>query len=214
MLPPVDFQNLLQRAQKGDRDALGSLLEAVRPYLESAAHGYADPERASESTGDLVQEAWVRVWRGLERFDPGAVEGESFQRFCGWLAQIVERVGLNAQRDRQALKRHPEGREVLGVGSGGQLLASATSPSACLERTEAIERARAALEGVRDPEQREIVRMRFFEELSLLEIAKRLELSYDRVRDLFSAALRELEFRMEGRDPPANSAKAPPDGVF
>ena len=45
---------------------------------------------------DLVQEALLRVWKGLERYEPGSLEG--------WLARIVTNVFLDEMRRR---KRRP-----------------------------------------------------------------------------------------------------------
>ncbi len=68
MGPTDDFPEILQLARQGDQTALAALLELVRPWLERAARGYADPERPDESTADLTQAAWLRVWQGLGQF--------------------------------------------------------------------------------------------------------------------------------------------------
>ena len=47
----------------------------------------------SEDAQDLVQEALIRVRRGLERYEPGSLEG--------WLARIVTNVFLDEVRRRR-----------------------------------------------------------------------------------------------------------------
>ena len=46
---------------------------------------------------DLVQESLIRVRKGLERYEPGSLEG--------WLARIVTNVFLDEVRRRQAAAR-------------------------------------------------------------------------------------------------------------
>ena len=74
--------------------------------------------------------------------------------------------------------------------------ASGSSPSAGARRKEEAAAVRAALARLSDAEEREVVRLRFFESLSFREVAARLGLTYDQVRERFHVGMQRLEKEM------------------
>jgi RNA polymerase sigma factor (sigma-70 family) len=206
MTTPDGLHNLIMQAQQGDRAATDALLEVIRPWLWRAAHGFADPERPDESTADLAQAAWLRVWESLGQFrgpgDGETGEAQTLAMFRAWVLQIVRRLGMNAVRDRQAEHRRPPGRlQRLDAAPAGDSTtawgrdlphAADPSPSARVEADEQAERIRTALDRL-DDEDRQIVRLRFLEGMSLRQIATRLGRNHEHVRRRFHAALRLLE---------------------
>jgi DNA-directed RNA polymerase specialized sigma24 family protein len=103
------FRSLVRRAQSGDLDAMDDLLADIRPYLKAVAQGFADRDRASQSTSDLVQEAELRAWKRFEDFQGGDLDEQVRARFRGWMAQIVRRLGIDRVRTRGAKKRAAPG---------------------------------------------------------------------------------------------------------
>jgi RNA polymerase sigma factor (sigma-70 family) len=198
------FQELLERARAGDRDAMERLLVLVRPHLERTAREYADPDNTTESASDIVQESWFRAWDRLAQFHGGEDDAETLAMFRAWIAQIARNCGLKSRRRRRTLKRAaPRGKVAriassenpsdLGHGGGGvDPVAATKTPSARLRGEEEAERVRAALDALADSSEREIVRLRFFEGLSLRQICERLELSYDQVRDRFHKGMERI----------------------
>ena len=83
-------EQLVQRAQRGDRFAFEALVERHQARLYTLA---ARVLGSREDAADAVQEALLRAWLGLPKFRGGA-------RFSTWLY----RIGLNAAHD-QRLKR-------------------------------------------------------------------------------------------------------------
>ncbi len=203
VIPREDFRSLVHRAQGGEREAIERLLALVRPGIEEVVRSFADPARPDESTSDLVQEAWLRAWRGIEGFRGGATDEETMAMFRGWVKQIAQRTGLNAQRDRDTTRRGPPGGAVLpldrlspdssfnpGVPAPA---APGLSPSSLARHDEETRRIHEALASISDPTVRDVVRLRFFEELPLTQVARQLGLSYDEARGRFESGMRILE---------------------
>jgi RNA polymerase sigma factor (sigma-70 family) len=196
-----DIQALLARARGGDAAAFDGLILALRPQLERLMSPYADPATAAESTSDLVQEAGLRLWQKLEQFAGGAGDAETAAKFSVWVEKLTRTIGLNAVRDRGRLRRSPPAPPLrLDTGRGEtdgppapEPPAAGDSPSAGLLLDERSRRIREAVDRLPQPEDRVILRLHFFEGLTLRRIAERLEMGYDRVKDRLQASMVRLE---------------------
>lgn len=196
------FNDLLRKAQAGDRPAMDRVLSILQPHLDPLARSYADPSRPAQSTSDLLQESCLRAWEKLGDFRGGENDEETFRMFRAWMGQIVRRLGLNVGRDRMAKGRSPEGHllplgvrspagSTTGDGEGG-IPSPGHSPSAYVRADELTERVREALETMPDRTAAAILRLRFFEGMELTEIAERLGLHYEKVRDRHRVAMQRL----------------------
>ena len=202
------FQDLVRRAQAGDREAMDQVLSILRPHLERLASPYADPLRPVGSTADLLQESCLRAWTKLGSFQTGQDDEETFALFRAWVGQLVRRLGLNAQRDRKRQRRDPP-KKILSLGArrsespttsggGNDPPANDPSPTTLARGEEGARWVRAALEEIPDETDAAIVRLRFYEELTLKEISKRLNLGYDQVRGRFDAMVVRLQRDLKG----------------
>ena len=158
---PPGFHDLVRRAQAGDKEAMDKVLVILQPYLAKMARPYADPSRPAESTSDLLQESCLRAWQKLGSFDGGENDEETFAMFRGWIAQIVKRLGLNAQRDHKRQKRSPP-KKIVPIREGGAGPSTAKgakidptdpgpTPSADARADEVSEKIRSALEALGTP---------------------------------------------------------------
>jgi RNA polymerase sigma-70 factor (ECF subfamily) len=204
---PEGFHDLIACAQAGDQQALERLLTVIRPWVEELARPYADPEHPERSTSDLAQEACLRAWQKLCQFHGTGDDEQTFTRFRAWVGKIVTRLGLNAVRHREAQHRKPPGKlkrlrsaSSESSANAGQLdpPASEPTPSSNAAGDEQMKRVQTALEKIEDSTDREIVRLRFFEGLSLRKISDRMETSPETVRKRYHAALKRLEHELEG----------------
>jgi RNA polymerase sigma-70 factor (ECF subfamily) len=200
------FHDLIARARAGERTATDELLGLVRPWIEQAARNHCPPQSPNGSVSDLVQEAWLRAWQKLDQFQGTADEAQSLAMFRAWLARIVARLGLNAARDAGAQQRTPPGKLVRlnGVRPADSSLpvldlsSSEPTPSANLREKEQASRVQDALARLADPLDREIIRLRFFEGLSLRQVAHRLDCNHETVRQRYHAILGRLQQDLKG----------------
>ncbi len=191
-------QALVEAALLGDREALAQLVRShwgrVFGYLVRLSGDYYLAQ-------DLTQETFFRAWQGLaglRRSTP----------FATWLYRIAHNAFVDHVRSWPS--RHvlltgdpaggdPDG-ETLAGGSWrgmGEPVGGGPDPVVSLVDRR-LERSRAtALLARLSPEHRAVVVLRFYEELSLAEIAATLDLPVGTVKSRLHYAFRELRRAME-----------------
>ena len=139
---------LVQRCLAGDSSAFEPLVTRYhRPLFNLAARLLGSREDALDST----QNAFVKAYEHLDSFDQE-------QRFFSWLYQILRNECLNAIRSRRPAVPLPDD------------ISASTSPSDALDRQQRQAAVQSALMEL-TVEQREVVLLRHFTELSYDEIA-------------------------------------------
>jgi RNA polymerase sigma-70 factor, ECF subfamily len=170
-------EELVGLALDGDQQAFARL---VRRYQRRLTGFLAQLVGDIELARDLTQEAFVRAWGALERFDP-------HYRFSTWLFRIAHNLGIDQLRRRRLptsplVGRDQDGQEVeLAVASIDK------DPLGHLENHELSDRLRETITGLK-PEYRELVLLRHFGGLSYQEIAEFKEMPLGTVKNkLFRA---------------------------
>jgi RNA polymerase sigma-70 factor (ECF subfamily) len=177
---PTDGE-LAARALAGSESDFIRLLERYRPLLWRVAWRLT---LDADDAWDIVQETAIRFWRALPRHEPG-------RPFAPWLRVIAVREGL------RWLRRHRTGPRIVSLEALGDVLPAAPglfghAPDrlAAEDERRRIERALAGL----SPHQRTAIMLRFYEEMSLAEIAEAMECSEGSVKQhLFRAMARLRE---------------------
>jgi RNA polymerase sigma factor (sigma-70 family) len=170
-LSPEDQASLAERVRQGDREAESRIAEA---FYERALIMVRARTRRAQTAPDLAQEAWLGVIRALRE---GRVEDPSN------LGAFIHGVTRNVVNNwfRRGMSRD-EPLDAIEVAAPATLE---------FERAARKRLVRRALESVREPE-RSILHMAFVLGLEAPEIAARLKLSADAVRQRKSRALHEL----------------------
>lgn len=188
----------LAAARAGSREDLGKVLEAARQYLLSIARQELDPDlRAKNSPSDVVQETFVEAQR-----DFGQFQGDTEDELLAWLRQLLlHRVGKLRRRYRDTQKRRLVREVALGGddssdGPVGGLAANVPSPSGQAMAHEQDQALREAL-GRLPEDYRQVITLRYQEQLPFEEIGRLLQRSPDAARKLWARAVEQLHEELD-----------------
>lgn len=161
--------------EPGDPGSLEALFAAQEtPLLIYAGKLIRDPELAQ----DIVQEAFMKLH----------VHFEDVRQPRPWLYRTVHNLALNHRRAGQKIiPLEPECSETRAVEPADL----APLPNEQVERMEAVERTQLCLDAM-DQRSKELIRMKFEEELSYKEISARTGLSVSNVGYILHHALKSL----------------------
>ena len=166
---------LVVRCQAGDSAALAELIELHQRPLH---YFLAKMVGNAHSADDLLQEVWFEVFRSIGRLaDPGA--------FAAWLYQIARHRAVRAIRRRQPAV----------VSLADVEVADDSDPDDVFTAEEA-ERIHVALDEL-PPEQREVLLLRFIEDMSYDDIARVTGCQLGTVRSRIHYAKRALRRALE-----------------
>ncbi|MCB9920303.1 MAG: sigma-70 family RNA polymerase sigma factor [Planctomycetes bacterium] len=186
---------LLERWHSGDEDALGRILERDLPWIRKRVEERCgDALRRRIDDEDIVQEAMLEVLR----YGPRFLMSDRDQ-FRGLMVRIIENV-IRGQHDfHNALRRELAREKPLPAQTRIDLdpaARSVTRPSQALDRNEREACVRLALE-LLDREDRDILLLRQWKELSFVEVGERLGISENTARMRFNRALPKLARKVE-----------------
>ncbi|MEM9379742.1 MAG: sigma-70 family RNA polymerase sigma factor [Planctomycetota bacterium] len=129
---------------------------------------------------DLVQDAWLSAL---------TKEGGPIRRLGAWLSVAVQRGTSRTARDAQ---RRADVEELMGARG-------AAAEDATIETRDAAAALRAMIDELADP-YREVVRLRYLDEVAISEIADRLERTPSTVRSQLARGVDQLRARIGDRE--------------
>lgn len=182
-------QQLLRRAQTGDTAAFGDLVRHHQTAVLNVAYRLLGNLGDAE---DAAQEAFLRAFRAIDRFDPK-------RPFAPWIKRITVNVCLNwlqaaQQRTQTAVTdlQHPAAEQAVTMDRWAH---TAPTPERQLEVQEQNERLRQAILAL-PPIYRAVIELRHFQEMSYDEIAAALERPVSSVKSDLFRARKQLAERM------------------
>lgn len=181
MAPGTDESDgsLLARMASGDLGAFGMLLDRHQSMVLAVAGRMLSG--ASEAADDVAQEALLRLWRSAGQIELGA------QSVAPWLRRVVSNLCVDRLRTLGRL---------VPMDDGVPEPVEPASQLAGIEQREQAARIESALRALPD-RQRVALSMFHYEDLSLADIASRLDLSVEAVESLLSRARRSLRKDLE-----------------
>jgi RNA polymerase sigma-70 factor, ECF subfamily len=163
---------LVLRCQAGDETAFAELVERYDPRLR-----YYLRRLAGDGADDAVQEVWIDVWRGVARLNDAAA-------FAAWLYRIArDRAFRTLRRTRPPPLPLTEA-DLADDGPDEEF------------RAEDAARIHAALGGLA-PEHREVLVLRFLEDMTYDDVARVLGCPVGTVRSRLHYAKRALRRALE-----------------
>ena len=169
---------LLQRVANGDDDALRELYRAHHRLAFALAVRVLGREDAAE---DVVQEAFLRVWRNAARFDP------SKAGFPTWLGRIVRNLCIDQLRRKGAISYGD------AVGEVERWLAPV--PAVDLEVLNRLVVRDAFLR--LPPEQSEVLQLSYFQGMTHREIALSLAIPEGTVKSRMRLGLHKMRSHLD-----------------
>lgn len=163
-------RELIQKAKRGDGESFGKLylkyLDGIYRYIYFRINYYR------EDAEDLTEVVFFKAWKALGNFRGNKIQA--------WLYMIARNAVLDYQKSKKAIKLDQELEDQ-----------SRSLEESLIVRTE-IERLKKGLNHL-TAEQKEVVTMRFIENLSHKEIGKIIGRKEEAVRAIQYRALRRLK---------------------
>jgi RNA polymerase sigma-70 factor (ECF subfamily) len=198
---PTD-DDLLQAARAGDEAARAALVERHRPRLERMVRLRLDRRlQGRVDPADVVQDAYLAVRAKFAQHQDDRLP------FFLWLRLEVGQKLVDAHRFHLGAQMRDAGQEVslhhgalpqvTSVSLAEQLLGRLTTASRAAMRAELKVRVQEALNSM-DPQDREVLILRHFEELSNAETAQVLGIKPSAACNRYVRALKRLKSVFEG----------------
>jgi RNA polymerase sigma-70 factor, ECF subfamily len=181
-------RELMGRLARGEREALDMLMERHYVRLYRIALGYMrEPDDALE----VVQEAFVNVFRHAPRWDPAT-------EVAPWITRITINQAIDRYRQsRRRLSRETPLEQEDGPSPVASIAIAEPSPERRLLSRELGERMGAAVRTL--PErQRAVFVLRHYEDMTLEEIGSALGMRLGTVKSSLHRALQHLRLRLAG----------------
>jgi RNA polymerase sigma-70 factor (ECF subfamily) len=187
--PNVEEASLVRRAIMRDREAFGDLYDrhVVRVYR----HIYYLVGNAAEAE-DLTAQAFLQAWEAIDRYQ---IRGAPF---VSWLLRIAHNLAVSHLRSRKDRSELPD--TLVDHSRQG-------NPEEVVQLTAEGERVRAAILRLRE-EQRQVIMLRFVEDLEYPEVAEIVGKSVAAVRVIQHRALNALRKQIGNEPPPVRPRRA------
>lgn len=159
----VDIAGILERIERGDREASAQLLPLVYDELRRLAAWQMGSAGQTLQPTALVHEAWLRLGGEMQR------DWKNRSHFVAAAAQAMRHILIDRARQRLAL-RHGGGQQRVNLEDVD--VAAAENDDLLLRVNEALDRLAA-----QDARKAELVKLRFFAGMTLKDAARVLEIS-------------------------------------
>ena len=176
---------LMVRVKEGDGVSFGLLLEKHRASVIRFLYRMVQNQAVAE---ELAQEAFLRVYRSRDTYEPTA-------KFTTWLFRIATHLALNSLRDGKNRRMESRLDEELSDAPARQVPDGRPSVEQTMVRQARLEEVRQAVAGLPE-KQRAAVLMHKYEEMEYTQIARVLNCSESAVKSLLFRAYETLRARL------------------
>lgn len=196
----ADLDAVVSSARLGDEAALQELMRRHQPRLQRMIRHRLDRRmypRVGES--DVLQETLIATGGAIGKY----VQDEAVP-FYAWLRRIAWRQLRRLCRQHVEAEKRTVVREQFALNNDSraalcQQLISLSTPSRCAVRAETEQRMYAALDQLAQPD-REILVLRYLEQMDSKEIAAVLQISEPAVRMRLMRAVRRIRAQLDDQE--------------
>ncbi|HBE67003.1 MAG TPA: RNA polymerase subunit sigma [Planctomycetaceae bacterium] len=189
-----DESELVERALRGDQSAFASAFESYRPRLSRMIELRMDPRvQGRLDPSDVLQESFIQAARELPEYT-----NRRHVPFYLWLRLIAGQKLARAHKTHLGAAKRQAQREVSldapavpdlsTINLASHLLANLTSASGAIVREEARAMVHQVLNEM-DAQDREVLALRHFEDLTNREVASMLDISEAAAKSRYRRAL-------------------------
>lgn len=194
----VDFPELILAAKSGDSVASDLLWKHCRKYLLKIANNALGPEALQKfGASDVVQQSMLIANEKLPSF-----EGASKAEFFAWLKRVAlfeckqETRRYEATGKRAVKRERSMAEDSTAIKGSLQVSDPHVTPSTLASNHEQAALVMTALSKL-DPEQRLVIQLRNWGELSFAEIGERTNKTADASRKMWARSIARLEVELK-----------------
>jgi len=171
-MPHLNEAEIIEQAKKGDQMAFRTLVESFQGFVYSIAFRFT---RNSEEAEDLMQEAFIRLWKSLDRYD-------QHRQMKSWLGKIITNLCLDylkSARRKNEIKAMDVPMHILDDTNPEKQLEAEELHSVVLKLTDRL-----------TPKQKAVFILRDLETLEVAEVCEMLGMTAENVKsNLYYARL-------------------------
>lgn len=177
---PEEYNKFVKKAIRGDKEAFGELYKIFLTRIYRFIYYLVGDEFLAE---DITQNTFLKAWNSLPNF---SVDRGTFQSY---LYTIARNLVIDNQRKKKEIS--------LESGIGDKIV-SEEDPSKKIWRDDSMRKVREALKDLPDFD-RQLVILRFFEDMSFDEISDVLNKNSGALRVRIHRVLETLRVNLEGK---------------
>ena len=173
---------LIQKAQKGDTNAFGTLVASYEKFIFNVA---CKMFSNSEDASDIAQEALIKAYKNIDKFDFNS-------SFSTWLYRITVNACIDEMRRRKGRESISIDAEDEESGLALQIEDASLGAEERVIQNETVSEVRAAIDKLSE-EHKTVIILRDLQDMTYEQVAQTLDLSIGTVKSRLARARKSLK---------------------
>ena len=173
---------LIQKAQKGDTNAFGTLVASYEKFIFNVA---CKMFSNSEDAADIAQEALIKVYKNIDKFDFNS-------SFSTWLYRITVNACIDEMRRRKGKESFSIDAEDEESGLTVQIEDTSLNAEEKVIQNETVSEVRAAIDNLSE-EHKTVIILRDLQDMTYEQVAQTLDISIGTVKSRLARARKSLK---------------------
>lgn len=173
---------LIQKAQKGDTNAFGTLVASYEKFIFNVA---CKMFSNSEDASDIAQEALIKAYKNIDKFDFNS-------SFSTWLYRITVNACIDEMRKRKGRESISIDAEDEESGLAVQIEDTSLGAEERVIQNETVSEVRAAIDKLSE-EHKTVIILRDLQDMTYEQVAQTLDLSIGTVKSRLARARKSLK---------------------